>query len=103
MTTQEFWDLAAGFTNYAVSSLGKVVDLKTSMLLQQDRNRYGYLCVTVNDGNKKIRLPVNRLIGIAFWKHKRVIITKDAKNNLVKDVVPIGIDAPFYSEQYVRT
>lgn len=73
----EFWKEIKGFENYKISSLGRVISIKTNRIMKQF-TRNGYFKITLsNKTEKNKKFTVHRLVAEAFLE--------DFDNNLEVD------------------
>jgi hypothetical protein len=62
----ELWEVISGFSNYAVSNLGRVMNISSGKLISL-HNREGYLRASIkNDAGKRVTLSVNIVVATAF-------------------------------------
>lgn len=70
---EEAWVIVKEFRHYAVSNLGRVKRLTggrgttAGRILKQRTNRDGYLCVTLQEGDRRKGYLVSRLVCEAFY------------------------------------
>jgi len=64
--TQEIWKNIEDAPNYMISNFGKVKNIKTGRILKNSVDKYGYLKVSLMQGNKMLQKRVHRLVAKAF-------------------------------------
>lgn len=69
--TEEQWAEVADFPNYAVSSLGRVMNIRTNAILRPRDNSYGYSRVALRRDGKTFDVYVHHLVAKAFIKEYR--------------------------------
>jgi hypothetical protein len=72
----EKWKVIEDFKKYEVSNLGNIRNIKSKKILKP-KLQNGYLCISLSDGNNKIRRrSIHRLVGFAFTDntHNKPII-----------------------------
>ena len=68
-TNQEEWKPIMGFTNYQVSNLGRVRNMKfNSVRIMKPWTSHGYKRIKLSNNNKRTAFAVHRLVAIMFVK-----------------------------------
>jgi hypothetical protein len=87
----ERWKIIEGYSNYSVSTHGRVQNDDTGKILAQRTSKYGYKCIGLYKNNTQVMCFVHRLIATAFianLKHKPFIdhIDNNRINNDIKNL-----------------
>ena len=62
----EIFSIIEGFDNYAISNLGRVINITTERILKPQLSTKGYYYIKLCQNGVKKHLKIHRLIGIAF-------------------------------------
>lgn len=63
----EAWLPIDGYPNYAVSSNGRIKNIKTGRILKQNNNSHGYPSVSLFNSNGQKNMKVHRLVAETFY------------------------------------
>ena len=85
---RESFRAVSEFTNYEVSSVGRVRRSETGKVMKQTENSYGYLVLNLSKDGKHKQKKVHQLVAEAFLtnpENKRTVdhIDSDRKNNCI--------------------
>ncbi len=64
----EIWRVVDGYQNYAVSNLGRVINIITGKILKNVKNTKGYFKVILQNKNNRMTVMVHRLVYLTFNK-----------------------------------
>jgi hypothetical protein len=85
----EIWKTIKGFEDYQISNIGNIKSLKfgRELLLKQNKNTKGYLCVGLQKNNIRFSKRIHQLVAENFLNHKPCGMIKvvDHINNIKTD------------------
>lgn len=74
--------LIKGFTKYAISNHGRIINTFTGYILKQTKDKDGYLTITLkNEQGKNVCLKAHRLVALHFIDNPNNKKTVDHKDN----------------------
>ena len=90
---EEEYKIIDGFSNYAISNFGNVINIKTGRILKQclNTNRYKYVSISGDKNSKKFSKQIHRLIAEHFIpnpnnKDNIDHIDNNKQNNYIKNL-----------------
>jgi hypothetical protein len=84
LTKEQVFDIK-GFSKYKISKDGNIYSLKHKKLLKPQKNRKGYLWVTLYNGNKYSRFSIARLMAMVFIRKPKINEQINHKNGIKTD------------------
>lgn len=62
----EIWAEVASFSNYKISNLGRLKNIKSNKICKLQKTDKGYLCFKLESICKKVKIRIHRLVANAF-------------------------------------
>jgi hypothetical protein len=82
---EEIWKTIKEYPNYKISNTGKILSVKKNkeLKIQKDGNGYNFICL--NNGNRKKKLKLSRLLAFHFIPNPLNLKTVDHINRIRDD------------------